>query len=62
MKRRRDPRRELARTLSGAKLKEPPELCGRCVWAMHESGCPVCPFPRCVRRSTSGNVEKLKQM
>ena len=27
---------------------------------MHESGCPVCPFPRCVRRSTPGNVEKLK--
>ena len=38
---RKDPRRELARKLSGAKLKEPPELCTRCVWAMHESGCPV---------------------
>ena len=50
---RKDPRRELARKLSGAKLKEPPELCTRCVWAMHESGCPVCPFP-------PGNVEKLK--
>ena len=52
MKRRQDPRRELARKISGAKLKEPPELCGRCVWAMHESGCPVCPFPRCVRKSS----------
>ena len=62
MKRRQDPRRELARKISGAKLKEPPELCGRCVWAMHESGCPVCPFPRCVRRSTPGNAEKLKPM
>ena len=60
MKRRQDPRRELARKISGAKLKEPPELCKRCVWAMHESGCPACPFPRCVRRSTPGNVEKLK--
>ena len=36
MKRRQDPRRELARKISGAKLKEPPELCKRCVWAMHE--------------------------
>ena len=62
MKRRQDPRRELVRKISGAKLKEPPELCGRCVWAMHESGCPVCPFPRCVRRSTPGNAEKLKSV
>lgn len=45
MKRRRDPRRELARKLSGAKLKEPPELCTRCVWAMRESGRPVCRSP-----------------
>ena len=41
MMRRRDPRRELARKISGAKLKEPPELCGRCVWAMKESGRPA---------------------
>ena len=55
---RKDPRRELARKLSGAKLKEPPELCTRCVWAMHESGCPVCPFPRCVRHTGKcGKVE-----
>ena len=52
MKRRRDSRRELARKISGAKLKEPPELCGRCVWAMKESGRPACPFPRCVKRKT----------
>ena len=52
MKRRRASRRELARKISGAKLKEPPELCGRCVWAMKESGRPACPFPRCVKRKT----------
>lgn len=45
MKRRRDPRRELARKISSAKLKEPPELCTRCVWAMKESGRLACPFP-----------------
>ncbi len=49
---RKDPRRELARKLSGAKLKEPPELCKKCIWAMWESGRPVCPFPRCVRKSS----------
>ena len=49
---RKDPRRELVRKLSGAKLKEPPELCKKCIWAMWESGCPVCPFPRCVRKSS----------
>ena len=49
---RKDPRRELARRISGAKLKEPLELCRRCVWAMKESGRPACPFPRCVRKSS----------
>ena len=62
MKRRQDPRRELARKISGAKLKEPPELCKPCLSAMHQSSSPASPFPRCVRRSTSGNVEKLKPM
>ena len=52
MKRRRDPRRELARKISSAKLKEPPELCTRCVWAMKESGRRACPFPRCVKWKT----------
>ena len=50
---RKDPRRELARKLSGAKLKKPPDLCKKCIWAMWESGRPVCPFPRCVRKSSS---------
>lgn len=52
MKRRRDPRRELAWKISSAKLKEPPELCTRCVWAMKESGRLACPFPRCVKWKT----------
>lgn len=39
MKRRRDSRRELARKISGAKLKEPPEpVPDDAVWAMKESG------------------------
>ena len=54
---RKDPRRELARRISGAKLKEPPELCTRCVWAMKESGRPACPFPRCVRKAAAVETE-----
>ena len=45
-------KRALVRKIVRARPKSPGELCAGCVWRMAESGRVVCPFPRCVRRST----------
>lgn len=51
MKRREDPRKAMAKKISGARLMQPPELCKKCVWAVRDAGRGLCPFPRCVVRA-----------